>query len=145
METDLPVFFEHQQDPEANQMAAFPARDWNSFSSHWARILADTAIAKKTILFEGNVAGNIVIFEQSGLPQVGYWIGKDYWGKGVATKALSDFLGHVKVRPLYAHVAQHNAASIRVLEKSGFAVSGRDRSFANTGGEEIEEVILKLV
>ena len=144
MESDLAVFFEHQRDPAANQMAAFPARDWDSFSAHWTRILGDKAITKKTILFDGNVAGNIVSFEQSGLPQVGYWIGKDYWGKGVATRALSEFLGHITDRPLYAHVAQHNRASIRVLEKCGFMVSGHDRAVANTGGQEVDEVILSL-
>ena len=144
MESDLPVFFEHQRDPDANRMAAFPAKDWNAFTAHWTKILGDKTITKKSIVFEGHVAGNIVSFEQSDLPQVGYWIGKNDWGKGVATKALSEFLGQLKVRPLYAHVAIHNAASIRVLEKCGFTISGHDKGMANTAGEEVDEVILKL-
>jgi RimJ/RimL family protein N-acetyltransferase len=85
-----------------------------------------------------------VSFEQSGEREVGYWIGREYWGKGIATRALSEFLGHVKVRPLYAHVAKHNIASIRVLEKCGFTISGEDKRFSNARGEEVEEFVLKL-
>jgi len=133
-EDDLPVFFEYQLDPDATRMAAFPARDRKDFMAHWTRILADETVIKKTILFEGNVAGNVVSFVHSGEREVGYWIGKEYWGKGLATGALSVFLNHVRMRPLYAHVARHNVASIRVLEKCGFRISGG----------EPEDVILKL-
>ena len=98
-------------------MAAFPARDRDAFMAHWAKILSDAATTKKTILFEGQSAGNIGSFEQSGRTLVGYWIGKQYWGKGIATKALSALLDQVRKCPLYAHVAKHNLGSIRVLEK----------------------------
>lgn len=141
---DLPIFFEHQLDPDANHMAAFTARDRDAFTAHWTRILGDETIIKKTILFDGHVAGNVVSFEQSGEREVGYWIGREYWGKGIATRALSEFLGHVKVRPLYAHVAKHNIASIRVLEKCGFTISGEVKRFSNARGEEVEEFVLKL-
>ena len=133
-EGDLPVFFDQQLDKEASRMAAFEARDRDAFAAHWTKILGDETIIKKTILFDGHVAGNIVSFEQFGEREVGYWIGREYWGKGVATEALSKFVGHIKTRPLYARVAKHNIASIRVLKKCGFAISG----------EEVEELILKL-
>ena len=115
-------------------MAAFPPRDRNAFMAHWTRIMADETVIKKTILFDGELAGNVVSFVRSGEREVGYWIGKNYWGRGVATQALSEFLDYVETRPLYAHVARHNVASIRVLQKCGFRISG----------EEQEEVILKL-
>ncbi|PYQ34013.1 MAG: hypothetical protein DMF55_10480, partial [Acidobacteria bacterium] len=95
-------------------------------------------VAKKTILFDGRVAGNIVSFQQLGRPLVGYWIGKEYWGRGIATRALSEFLNHVTARPLHARVAKHNRASIRVLEKCGFRICGEDR------GPLVEEFILKV-
>lgn len=144
IDADLPKFFEQQLDPDANRMAAFPPRGREAFTAHWAKIMGDPTIIIKTILFDGQVAGNIVSFEQSGKPLVGYWLGKEYWGRGIATKALSEFLGHVTARPLYAHVAKHNLASIRVLEKCGFTISGYDKILANARGEEVEEVILKL-
>jgi RimJ/RimL family protein N-acetyltransferase len=146
-EADLPIFFEQQLDPTANHMAAFTARDpsdKDAFMAHWTKLLADDTITKRTILFGGQIAGNIVCFEWDGKPEVGYWIGREYWGKGIATNALSALLGIVKERPLYAAAAKDNAASIRVLEKCGFAITGYGRGFSNARGEEIEEVILEL-
>lgn len=143
VETDLPIFFEHQLDPEAAEMAAFPSRDRDTFMTHWAKIMADDSVILKAILFNGQVAGNIVSFEIAGEREVGYWIGKEYWGKGIATQALALFLDFVKARPLYAHVTKHNIGSRRVLEKCGFAVEGEDK-FSNARGEEMEEFRLKL-
>lgn len=142
-EDDLPIFFEQQLDPDAIEMAAFPSRDRDTFMVHWAKIMANESVILKTILFDGQVAGNIVSFVQSGEREVGYWIGKEYWGKGIATRALAAFLDYVKTRPLYAHVAKHNIGSRRVLEKCGFAVEGEDK-FSNARGEEMEEFSLKL-
>jgi RimJ/RimL family protein N-acetyltransferase len=143
-EGDLPIFFEQQWDPVANQMAAFPARDREAFTAHWKKIMADDSVSIQTILFKGKVAGNIVSFELSGEREVGYWIGREYWGKGIATRALAEFLGYVKTRPLFAHVAKHNIASLRVLEKCGFTISGEDRVFSDTHGGEVEGFIMKL-
>ena len=143
-EADLPIFFEHQLDPDANRMAAFPARNRQAFMAHWTRILGDETIAKQTILVDGQVAGNIVSFEQFGERQVGYWLGRNYWGQGFATRALAAFLRQVKARPLYARVAKHNLASLRVLEKCGFTLAGEDSEFSDTHGEVVEEFILKL-
>ncbi len=125
-------------------MAVFPSRDRDSFMAHWAKILADQTIAKKTILFNGQVAGNIVSWEEFGERRVGYWIGREYWGKGIATKALSEFLGHVKTRPLYARVAKQNPASVRVLEKCGFKITSEDKDSFHLPDEEVEEFIMKL-
>lgn len=142
-EGDLPIFFEQQLDPEATHMAAFPARAYDAFMAHWAKSMAQEATILKTILFQGNVAGNIVCWEDSGERQVGYWLGKEYWGKGIASAALSQFLRHVKERPLYAHVAKHNIASIRVLQKCGFIISGEEK-FTEPDGKEIEASIMRL-
>jgi hypothetical protein len=70
-EADLPIFFEHQRDPVATEMAAFPARERAPFMAHWAAILADPALAKQTILVDGQVAGNIGSWEQDGRREVG--------------------------------------------------------------------------
>ncbi len=146
-EADLPAFFEQQLDPAANHMAAFTAKDpadRDAFMAHWTKILSDDSITIKTILFEGHVAGHIAKFERFGKPEVTYWIGKEYWGKGLATQALSEFLDGLKTRPLYARAAKDNIASLRVLEKCGFAISGYDKAFANARGEEVAEAICKL-
>ena len=148
-ESDLPIFFDQQLDSAANRMAAFTHKDpadKEAFTAHWTKILGDETVTIKTILFEGQVVGHVASFvdDQFGKPEVTYWIGKEYWGKGLATKALSEFLRQQTVRPLYGRAAKDNVASIRVLEKCGFMISGYDRGFANARGEEIEEVILEL-
>jgi RimJ/RimL family protein N-acetyltransferase len=140
-EDDLPIFFEQQLDPDATEMAAFPSRDRDAFMAHWAKIMADDSVILKTIFFDGQVAGNIVSFEMSDKREAGYWLGKEYWGKGIATKALAAFLDHVKTRPLYAHLAKHNIGSRRVLEKCGFTIVGEDKFF-DASGREMEEFIL---
>lgn len=126
IESDLPVFFQHQRDPEATAMADFPPRDREAFDAHWQRVLADDANVVKTITFEGQVAGNIGSWEQDGRRLVGYWLGKEFWGKGLATKALAELVQELGTRPLYAYVAKTNVGSIRVLEKCGFVRSEED-------------------
>ena len=129
-ESDLGTLFEHQRDPVANAMAAFPARERDAFMTHWHKILLDEASVIRTVLWDGEVAGNVMSFLRGDTREVGYWIGREYWGRGIATRALSQFLRLVTERPLYAGVAAGNAASIRVLEKCGFDVHRRE-------GEEV--------
>jgi len=148
VENDLPIFFEQQLDPEANTMAAFTAKDpanREAFTAHWNRILADATVIIKTIVYDVQVVGSVLSYEEAGKPEVSYWIGKEYWGKGFATRALSDFLAHEnKTRPIYARVARDNLGSRWVLEKCGFTIIGKTRGFANARGEEIEELLLEL-
>lgn len=143
-ESDLSVFFEQQRDPLANQMAAFPARNKDMFMAHWTKIMQDENIFLRTILFEEQVAGNLVSFVMSTEREVGYWLGREFWGKGIATQALSLFLQQIEERPLYAHVARHNIASQRVLQKCGFAIAGEEKNFSIIQGETVEGLILKL-
>ena len=143
-EADLLTFFKQQLEPEATRMAAFPARDRDAFMAHWRKILSDPSLGRKTILWGGKVAGNVVSWEQKGQRLVGYWLGKEYWGKGIATQSLAAFLELEKTRPLYAHVAKHNVGSIRVLEKCGFLVMGTNIVPADEAGEETEELIMEL-
>ena len=144
VETDLPIFYEQQLDTDATQMAGFPPRNRESFMKHWTKIVADKSVQIKTILFDGEIAGNIVCFEQLGEREVGYWLGKEFWSKGIATRALNEFLKEIEIRPLYAHVAKHNIGSKRVLEKCGFIIAGEDRFFSEMFGENIDEYILVL-
>jgi len=143
-EGDIPIFFEHQRDPEATRMALFPPRDRDAFTAHWQKILASDDVTKKTVLFEGAVAGNILIFDREGKRLVGYWIGREFWGKGLATKALAELITEVSERPLYAYVATANVGSIRVLEKCGFTLSGHETEFDERLGEKIEEALFVL-
>jgi RimJ/RimL family protein N-acetyltransferase len=122
-DSDLAVLFENQADPESGAMAGVGARDWEGFLAHQARVTADAEAVQRVIVLEdGQVAGDVAAWRaEGGVREVGYRIGRRYWGGGIATAALVAFLAEFGERPLHAHVLKTNAASIRVLEKCGFA------------------------
>jgi RimJ/RimL family protein N-acetyltransferase len=145
-ENDLHIFFEHQLDPQACYMAAFtrenPA-DWDSFYKRWIGFLENENMVKRTILFDGQVAGHIIAYK-SDRDLLTYWIGRDYWGQGIATRAVAEFLKIMQVRPLYAYVAVDNIASLRVLQKNNFEIIEKEVGYANARGSELEEYLLEL-
>jgi RimJ/RimL family protein N-acetyltransferase len=138
---DLPILFEHQLDPEGARMAAFKSRDRDAFMAHWAKIMANPACALRVVLADGSVAGQIGAWTDGAERLVGYWIGREFWGRGVASAALVQFLHEEVTRPLTAHVAKHNLASIRVLQKAGFALVGEE--FDMPDGSKFVELILR--
>jgi hypothetical protein len=76
-ESDLPIFFEHQRDPDATAMAAFPSREWGAFVSHWRHsVLGNPANLVRTILVDDQVAGYVASWEQDGKRLVAYWVGR---------------------------------------------------------------------
>lgn len=129
---DVAAFYEHQRDAEATRMAGLPVRDRESFDARWQRILIDDSIEKRTIVVDHAIAGNLVSFDVLGERHIGYWLGRDYWGRGIATRALGAFLAEQQDRPLYASVANCNHASRRVLEKCGFTLVEPE-----DGGDEV--------
>ena len=141
---DLDVFFEHQADPQAVEMAAFPARDKEQFEAHWAKVRADDTLVLRTIVADGMVAGNIGSWPADGQQLLGYWVGREYWGRGVATQALALLVDEVSIRPLYAHVVVHNVGSIRVLEKCGFRRDRVQEAQAPAPDDGVEELIYVL-
>ncbi len=147
MHADLPLFFAHQQDIAANHMAAFTAKDpadWDAFLAHWTRILDDKKCNVQTILYKEKVIGYVTTFEQMGQREVSYWLDSAYWGQGLATEALAEFLRHFPERPLFARAVKDHQASLRVLAKCGFVVVDEDSGFANARGQEVEEFVLEL-
>jgi RimJ/RimL family protein N-acetyltransferase len=144
---DLPIFFAQQLDPAANHMAAFTTKDpadRAAFDAHWRRIRGDANILNRTILVDGEVAGHVASFENFGEREVTYWLGKEFWGRGIATRALMAFLKQETTRPLHARAAKDNIGSVRVLQKCGFTITGEDKGFANARGAEIEEYVMVL-
>ncbi len=141
---DLDVFFDHQADPQAVAMAAFPAREQDQFAAHWAKVRADDTKVVRTVVADGGVAGNIGCWQENGQHVLGYWVGREYWGRGVATRALALFVDEVSIRPLYAHVAVHNVGSVRVLERCGFRRDHEQEAEAPAPDDDIEELIFVL-
>ena len=142
---DVEVFYEQQLDPEARRVAVFPLREHDAFTTHWKeRILSVDGNIARTIVAEGRVAGNMLCFERDGKREVGYWLGRAFWGKGIATAALASLLREVTERPLYAYVARSNVGSIRVLEKCGFTEIGGERHVDEAMGGEVDEALFEL-
>jgi len=60
---DLPIFFEHQLDSDANRTAAFTTKDPTdraAFDAHWAKVLVDKGITIRTIQYDAQVAGSVL-------------------------------------------------------------------------------------
>jgi RimJ/RimL family protein N-acetyltransferase len=145
---DLDALFAHWTDEESNRMAAFTAADPSdraAFDARWSGLRADPRVTARTIEDGGVVIGTISSWDSDAGREITYWLGREHWGQGYATRALEEFLRDVeRTRPLFGACAQDNAASRRVLEKCGFRVVGEGRGFANARGEEIDEWILRL-
>ncbi len=124
--TDLPIFYRHQADKDAAKMAGFSSRAEEAHITHWHKIMADADNILRPVVVDGEVAGNMVSFMMDGVREVGYWIGREFWGRGIASAALGAFIQEVKPRPLYAHAVKTNPGSIRVLKKSGFLLQSED-------------------
>lgn len=146
---DLDALFEQQRDPEANRMASFGApdpEDRAAFDRHWQRILDSPDILVRAIEAKGRLAGSVLLWRDEALdgPDVSYWIGREFWGQGVATDALRQFIDLIPTRPLYGRVAGTNPGSIRVLEKCGFQEVRVDRDVESARGP-VDEHVLHLV
>ena len=144
---DLGVLFEHATDPDAIRMAAFTSPETDdraSFERRWARLRSDSSTTNRVIEVDGRVVGHIASFDLEGRREVTYWIGRRDWGRGIATRALREFLQLEATRPLYGAAASDNGASIRVLTKCGFLAVGEGRGFAHGRNEETDEVVLRL-
>ena len=148
-DVDLEAFFEHGREPDGRWLAAFTASDPNdraAFDWHWRRIRSDPSVEVRTILWNGRVAGHILRYESKFKQhEVSYWIGSAFWGHGIATAALKEFLRtFALMRPLYARVAADNLGSLRVLEACGFRTYAEETSFANARQDDILEYLLRL-
>ena len=141
---DLPVLYGFQLDTEANQLAATNPRNVDQFNDHWQKILNDPSVTVRSIQVDDELAGCISCFKSDGHDSIGYWIGKNFWGQGVATQALRLLLGEVSARKIRARVAVSNAGSLRVLQKCGFRIIGHRHSPADERYHECEEAILEL-
>ena len=147
LDEDLAVLFEQWADPVAVDMAAFTAPDHmdrDAFERRCSRLRADDTVLHRAIVVDGDVVGTIGSWGDPDEREVTYWIGRAYWGRGIATAALTTFLTVEPCRPLRARVAHDNVGSRRVLEKCGFRVIGSDRGFAEARSGEIEELILRF-
>ncbi len=146
-DSDIPIFHAQESDAESIHKAAFmPAEPATmaAFAARWERLRRNASIVRRTIVVDGNVAGHIDTFVEDGNREVSYWLGRTWWGQGIATRALALFATEIDERPLFARVATDNVASLHVLQKCGFVIYGAARGYADARGMEIDEYLLRL-
>ncbi len=127
---DVRMLHALELDPGSNELAGTKPRDWPTFQARWAAILSDpdgtaTGVTPRVILADGVPVGSVNISPQDGLDSIGYWIAREHWGRGIATRAVALMLAEFVRRPLFATAAARNEASIRVLQKNNFVVVSR--------------------
>jgi RimJ/RimL family protein N-acetyltransferase len=144
---DLDALFEWESDPRAVRMAAFTRAnpsDRDAFDVHYERVRNDPAATLLAIDDDAEFVGTIGSFTMEGERNVSYWIAPMRWGQGLASQALRAFVEIELTRPLYGRVAEHNAASAKVLARTGFVEVGSETSFAPGIGAEVVERIYRL-
>ena len=102
---DLPELCAFQQDAESCELAAVKPRSTDNYMEHWRIIFTDSSVVPRAILADGELVGSINKFRRDGVDFVGYWIGREHWGRGIASRALALLLEEVPTRPLRAQVA----------------------------------------
>lgn len=127
---DLPTLYAFESDPAWCSMALVKPRTAEAFDAVWAKIFHDwsagiTGVVQKTILADGEVCGTIGCRLIEGRWEVGYGLGRTHWGRGIASCALGLLLEEVQQRPLAAHAAASNIASVCVLLKHGFVITAK--------------------
>lgn len=101
---------------------------------------------------DGEPAGIAGLFPQSGIyrrnAELGYWIGRRFWGRGIMTEVVCRLveLGWARfpVERLYARVFGNNGASVRVLEKAGFEIESRIQRIVVKNGLVTDEITMGL-
>jgi RimJ/RimL family protein N-acetyltransferase len=100
------------------------------------------AAITRVIVYSGEFVGLVGITPQAGwrdhLAEIGYWLGTQYWGKGIATSALRQMTDYgfvnLRVKKLYAPVLAPNIASMGVLAKCGYQLEGIMKSEVQKSG-----------
>lgn len=144
---DLNTLFQFQIDKEGIYLAAFTPNDPSdkkAYIEKYSQFLTVSTINMQTIRINEEIVGSISKFVMEGDNEITYWIDRKFWGQGIATRALSDFLKIELVRPIFGRVAFDNYGSQKVLEKCNFLKIDTDKGFANARQAEIEEFIYKL-
>lgn len=105
------------------------------------------------IIVDGKVAGSIGVFRQGNIhrltAELGYYIGEEYWGRGIMTKAVKQIceyvFEHSDIIRIYAEPFSYNIASCRVLEKAGFQYEGTLRNNAIKNGKVLDMKMYSLL
>jgi RimJ/RimL family protein N-acetyltransferase len=153
---DVPAIVRHANDYEVwrNLRDRFPHPYTTSAGEAWVRAATrEHPEASFAIAVDGEAVGGIGlqrlddVYRRSA--EVGYWLGRAYWGRGLATEALRGFAAwafpHYDVCRLFSYVFETNPASCRVLEKADFILEGRMRMSVTKEGRTLDQFLFARV
>ncbi|KAL6232066.1 hypothetical protein BDW75DRAFT_218572 [Aspergillus navahoensis] len=159
--SDTESLADHANNPKISQYMrnAFPSPYNRSNAIDW---IAFTMSQKPTHDFAICLASTNAVIGAIGLKprtdiqhrsmELGYWIGEEYWGRGIASEAVVQFVRWVFGQAVFAHVVRidaevfdGNEASKRVLEKAGFVSEGRRRCAVEKRGVVLDTFVYALV
>lgn len=113
------------------------------------RVAGQTPVTSFGIVIGDMVIGGITLRRGDDIErenaEVGYWIGREYWGRGIITEALLGVTGYafamLRLRRVFAVPFTRNVASIRALEKAGYTREGTMRHGAVKDGELLDQAL----
>jgi len=119
------------------------AKEWVNKNIYWGRkkVMSDFVLA---IEIDGEVCGAVGLskIKIGHKAELGYWLGKKYWGQGIMTEVVKLMTSYafreLGLRRIYAHVFSFNAASKKVLEKVGYELEGINKKEAKKGNKYID-------
>lgn len=138
-QSDLPIFFEHQRDSAAAELAGSTIRTRSAFDEHWRKIATGAEFIVRTVEVDGAVAGYVSAFPKSGRSEIAYWLGREHRHMGIGRKAVSAFLEWYDVRPIFGSVLASNAPSLALLRGCGFVTAAEE-----FGPDGLHEHVLRL-
>jgi RimJ/RimL family protein N-acetyltransferase len=147
---DAPALAEHANDREVwmNLRDAFPhPYALSDAEAYIALVMARSVQTSFAIVVDGVVGGNISLRPGTDIDRIsaelGYWLGRPFWGRGVITDAVQATTSYgfevLKLHRVFAVPFARNLASKRVLEKCGFAQEGLMRRSAIKDGRILDQ------
>lgn len=142
-EADIPLLIRYLNDSLTTRYltSAIAQPYTQADAEYWARHLSRSMGAQAIEWrghFVGDISANIGNFEKAYSAEIGYWLGREFWGHKIATAALTrvteQLLTQTKIVRLTAQVLVGNSASCRVLEKCGYTQEARLRQAAYKNG-----------
>lgn len=135
-------------DPRSTTYWSTPPHESLGETEKWlaSMIQSPPGISEDFVIVEqGEPIGKIGAWR---LPEIGFLLRSDRWGRGLATEAMAAFLPHVFARPevdrLTADVDPRNAASLALLKRHGFVETGRAKATWHTHLGACDSIYLEL-
>ncbi len=105
------------------------------------------------VTVDGRVVGSVGAFRQSNIhrqtAELGYYVSRDAWGRGIMTEAVRQICEHIFTNTgiirIFAEPFDHNIGSCRVLEKAGFQCEGTLQQNAVKNGQVLDMKLYSLL